>query len=296
MTVRVDSAFYSRAFIGACRAHGADFSVTVKLNTAIRRAIDEVDDDAWTPIPYWLDGGADAAETTYTAFAGTRDKITLRLLVRRVRPTPGSQLTMDVVFDYHAILTDRDGGTLELEADHRAHAVGRAGHPGSEGRRAGPHALGQARRHRRLARAGRAGPQPRPIDPQSCRPRLGTRHRGQSANQAGRDARPAGPHRPTAQATRADELALARRVRGGTGPHRRDPRAHLTAPGVRPTARPPQTPSTPATRTTSGPVGMPGNGRPGVTDRPEDSDNADTSVPHPTSPADTTPHRSSSVD
>jgi hypothetical protein len=28
--------------------------------------------------------------------------------VRRVRPTPGSQLALDVVFDHHAILTDRD--------------------------------------------------------------------------------------------------------------------------------------------------------------------------------------------
>ena len=26
--------------------------------------------DAWTPIPYWIDGGADVAETTYTPFSG----------------------------------------------------------------------------------------------------------------------------------------------------------------------------------------------------------------------------------
>ena len=46
----------------------------------------------------------------------------MRLIVRRVRPTPGSQLALDVVFDYHALVTDRDGTTLTLEADHRAHA------------------------------------------------------------------------------------------------------------------------------------------------------------------------------
>ena len=40
-----------------------------------------------------------------------------------MRPTPGSQLALDVVFDYHPILTDRDGDLLALEADHRAHAV-----------------------------------------------------------------------------------------------------------------------------------------------------------------------------
>lgn len=123
LTVRADSAFYSRAFIGACRAHGADFSVTVRLNPAIRRAIAAIDEDQWMPIPYWLAGGADVAETTYTAFKNTKDEVTLRLLVRRVRPTPGSQLALNVVFDYHALLSDRDLPMLELEADHRAHAV-----------------------------------------------------------------------------------------------------------------------------------------------------------------------------
>ena len=123
LTVRADSAFYSRAFVTACRAHDAAFSVTVRLNPAIRRAIAAIDEDAWTPIPYWLDGGADVAETTYTAFKGTRDAVELRLIVRRVRPTPGSQLALDVVFDHHAILTDRHGDLLELEADHRCHAV-----------------------------------------------------------------------------------------------------------------------------------------------------------------------------
>ena len=123
LTFRADSAFYSRAFITACQDHDVAFSVTVDKNSAIRRAIGQIDDDAWVPIPYWLDGGADVAETTYTAFKGTKDAVELRLIVRRVRPTPGSQLALDVVFDYHAILTDRTEPLLELEADHRRHAV-----------------------------------------------------------------------------------------------------------------------------------------------------------------------------
>jgi len=124
LTFRADSAFYSRAFVTACRDHDVAFSVTVKSNiTAIQRAIATIPDDAWAPIPYWLDGGADVAETTYTAFRNTNDQVTLRLLVRRVRPTPGSQLALDVVFAYHAILTDRHQPMLALEADHRAHAV-----------------------------------------------------------------------------------------------------------------------------------------------------------------------------
>lgn len=43
--------------------------------------------------------------------------------MRRVRPTPGSQLAPFTTCDYHAFVTDRAGDSLELEADHRRHAV-----------------------------------------------------------------------------------------------------------------------------------------------------------------------------
>lgn len=79
------------------------------------------------PTPYWLStpevSGADVAETSYTCFASTRDAITVRLVVRRVRPTPGTQLALFTDWDYHAMVTDRDGDLLEIEADHRRHAV-----------------------------------------------------------------------------------------------------------------------------------------------------------------------------
>ncbi len=61
-------------------------------------------------------------ETTYTAFADQKDARPVRLIVRRVRPTPGSQLALLVLYDYHAFITDREGETLVLEADHRRHA------------------------------------------------------------------------------------------------------------------------------------------------------------------------------
>ena len=44
------------------------------------------------------------------------------LTVRRVKPTPGSQLAFFATYSYHGFITDRDGETLELEADHRRHA------------------------------------------------------------------------------------------------------------------------------------------------------------------------------
>lgn len=123
VTIRADSAFYSRGFIGACRDHDVRFSVTTKLLAPIRRAIEEIPESDWEPIPYWMEAGADVAETTYTAFKNTKAEIELRLIVRRVRPVPGSQLALDVVFDYHPFLTDRQGDTVDLEADHRRHAT-----------------------------------------------------------------------------------------------------------------------------------------------------------------------------
>lgn len=123
LTLRADSGFYAGKVVSACRRADVPFSITARKNPAITRAIAAIPESAWTPIAYWLDGGADVAETTHTAFAHTTHEVTCRLLVRRVRPTPGSQLAMDVVFDYHAILTDRPGPLLALEADHRRHAV-----------------------------------------------------------------------------------------------------------------------------------------------------------------------------
>jgi hypothetical protein len=122
LTVRADSGFYAHAVVAVCRRLKVRFSITVRQSPATRRLIEAIPDEAWTPIPYWIQAGADVAETTYTPFAGEKDAAPVRLIVRRVRPTPGSQLAAFVLYDYHAFVTDRDGETLELEADHRRHA------------------------------------------------------------------------------------------------------------------------------------------------------------------------------
>ena len=62
------------------------------------------------------------AEAEYTPFLTEPDAKPVRLIVRRVGPTPGSQLALFASYSYHAFITDRDGDTLELEADHRRHA------------------------------------------------------------------------------------------------------------------------------------------------------------------------------
>ena len=122
LTMRADSGFYAHAVVAVCRKMDVRFSITLRQSSATRRLIEAIPEDAWIPIPYWIDGGADVAETTYTPFADQKDAVPVRLIVRRVRPTPGSQLALLTLYDFHAFITDRDGETLELEADHRRHA------------------------------------------------------------------------------------------------------------------------------------------------------------------------------
>ena len=126
LIVRADSAFYSKAVLHTAITFNVQFSITARQDTKIRAAIAAIDEAAWQPIPYWLStaevSGADVAETSYTAFSGT-DAVTVRLIVRRVRPTPGSQLALSTAWDYHAFVTNRPGDVLEVEADHRRHAT-----------------------------------------------------------------------------------------------------------------------------------------------------------------------------
>jgi Transposase DDE domain group 1 len=109
LVLRADSGFYNRTVVAACQRHGVRFSITAKLTKAVRKAIAAIPADAWTPIPYWLEDGADVAETSYRPF-GKKGPLT-RLIVRRVRPTPGSQLALFCAYDYHPFITDRAGST-----------------------------------------------------------------------------------------------------------------------------------------------------------------------------------------
>ena len=69
-----------------------------------------------------MDGAADVAETTYTPFKSEPGAAPVRLIVRRVKPTPGSQLALFASYSYHDFIADHDGEMLELEAAHRRHA------------------------------------------------------------------------------------------------------------------------------------------------------------------------------
>ena len=122
LTLRADSGFYTYGVVSVCRKMDVRFSITIRQHKSLHNLIEAIPEDAWTPIPYWMDGAADVAETTYTPFQTKPDAAPVRLIVRRVKPTPGSQLALFARYSYHAFITDRDGETLELEADHRRHA------------------------------------------------------------------------------------------------------------------------------------------------------------------------------
>jgi hypothetical protein len=120
LELRADSGFYNEMVVRTCRDAGATFSITVRLTAPLRQRVEAIAEEAWTPIPYWLEGGADVAEAQYAPFDGKHGQ--MRLIVRRVRPTPGTQLALLTHYSYHAFIADRAGTTLALEADHRQHA------------------------------------------------------------------------------------------------------------------------------------------------------------------------------
>jgi Transposase DDE domain group 1 len=94
--VRADSAFYSHALITAVMKAGANVSITVRMDPAVKRAIVGIDEDKWTTIKYpeaifdeatgtWI-SKAQVAEVPFTAFTSKKkaDQITGRLIARRI--------------------------------------------------------------------------------------------------------------------------------------------------------------------------------------------------------------------
>lgn len=90
LNMRADSGFYSAKVVQACQRAGVAWSITVKLYKNVHAAMSTIPEGAWKPIPYWLDEGAEVAAIDWTTFKSRTQKgIACRLVVRRVRPTPG---------------------------------------------------------------------------------------------------------------------------------------------------------------------------------------------------------------
>jgi hypothetical protein len=142
--VRADSAFYGRGLVGAAIRAGAEVSVTVRMDKAVKTAIASIDEHAWTTIEYtdavfdettgqWI-SRAEVAEVPFTAFAAQRkpDWVPGRLVVRRIPDFNADKhraAGQDTLFDtwrFHAFFTTTDITVLDTVAadkTHRGHAV-----------------------------------------------------------------------------------------------------------------------------------------------------------------------------
>ena len=121
IVLRADSGFYNHHVTGACDRARVRWSITAKMSPGLQKIIAAIPEEDWVPIPYFMEGAA-VAETSYTPFAARKGARPVRLIVRRVPPTPGSQLALYVDYSHHPFITNRPGEMLALEADHRAHA------------------------------------------------------------------------------------------------------------------------------------------------------------------------------
>ena len=113
LTLRADSGFWSKKFIKACVRHSMRFSLTVRAFPHVKAMIDAIGEDAWVDIDYTPGGKAQLAETTLDGY---------RLIVRRTRLI-GRQATLWPDWRHHAFITNRTGDMVDLDVDHRAHAV-----------------------------------------------------------------------------------------------------------------------------------------------------------------------------
>src|SRR5665648_424761 len=137
--VRADSAFYSHAVVGAALKAGAQVSITVRMDPAVKRAIAAIDDEQWTTIKYpqaifdqttgeWV-SKAQVAQIPFTAFTSkkTAEQVRGRLVVRRIpdaniRAGHG-QPTLFETWRFHAFFTTTILDTVTADQTHRAHAV-----------------------------------------------------------------------------------------------------------------------------------------------------------------------------
>ena len=130
--VRGDSAYGTRSVVTACLRAKVEFSVVMAKNTAVARAIDSIADETWTPVKYpgavrdpdtgaWI-SDAEVAETTYTAFASSKNPVTARLIVRRVKDARFPD-TLFPVWRYHPFFTNTTGPTADADVTHRRHAI-----------------------------------------------------------------------------------------------------------------------------------------------------------------------------
>ncbi|WP_426625362.1 IS1380 family transposase [Leifsonia sp. McL0607] len=139
--LRADSAFYGHATIGTAINAGADVSVTVRMDPAVKAAIATIAEDAWEMIEYTdairdeitgqLVSKAEVAEVPFTAFRSRKnaERVEGRLVVRRIpdlNPNNVEQPTLFDTYRHHAFFTTTDKDVMDTviaDKTHRGHAI-----------------------------------------------------------------------------------------------------------------------------------------------------------------------------
>jgi hypothetical protein len=101
-------------------------------NPAVARAIAGIGEDAWTTVHYpgavedpdtgELISDAEVAEVQFTAFASTKNPVTARLIVRRVRDRAKTE-ELFPVWRHHPFFTNGVESTPAADITHRRHAI-----------------------------------------------------------------------------------------------------------------------------------------------------------------------------
>jgi hypothetical protein len=115
--VRMDAGFYCREIVDFLLRQGLEFSISARLTSALRRAVEAVPDQGWKP--YAWEEGTEWAELSYKPKGWPRP---FRMLVKRQPLYEGCQLLLGEYF-YTPVITNRRGAGSSLLKHH----LGRGG-------------------------------------------------------------------------------------------------------------------------------------------------------------------------
>jgi len=221
--LRADSGFWNKKIFARLDRAGWEFSIGIRLQPAVRAAIEAIEETAWTTLEdYPKTSIAQIAETTHGG----------RRLVVRPRPHPGPP--RPTAAELGAVPVSDQPHRRPRSRRSRAPPArpSRARDPRPQGPSPGALPLRTLLRQRCLDGHRRARTQPAAPDPKTRADRQHDPHRGHHPPQTARAARPTRPQRTPLDPAPARPLALGRRLH-----HRADHPARVAAARLSPRPR-----------------------------------------------------------
>jgi hypothetical protein len=112
--VRCDSGFYSRYMVEELLKRGVAFSITARLTSLVRKVIEAIPEEAWSPYP-WEEG----TEWAECSFQPCKWPQAFRLIVKRTEWFEGDQRVLGKYL-YTPVITNRRGAGSSLIKHHLA--------------------------------------------------------------------------------------------------------------------------------------------------------------------------------